>query len=195
MGDWFQTVVDLDATEQEAAGLADRALAWLIAEGIVAAATSDCVLGGGGQGHAPGPHYARAVDDPAPVDLWTNGLHLQTGRTVFDSGQGEPAAAVCPLCAAEVRLLDEETWEEIDGAWEPFAGKFAEWTEGGEGLVRCPACARESSVARWSWEDDHFACGLLGLTFWNWGELTPAFVRDLGRQLGGHRTAVLRGKL
>ncbi|MFB8088977.1 hypothetical protein [Streptomyces sp. NPDC055992] len=194
MGDWFQTVVDLDATDEEAPALGDRVLARLVAEGIVEAARTDCVLGGGGYGYPPGPHYAKAVEDPAPVDLWTNGLAVATGRTVFDSGQGEVAAAVCPLCEGEIRLVDE-TWQPIDDAWDPFAGTFDDWTEGGEGRVTCPACTRASSIERWTWEDDYFACGRLGFTFWNWAELTPAFVRDLGHQLGGHRTVLLQGKL
>lgn len=195
MGDYFQTVVDLDATEEEAAALGVRALDWLVGEGIVVAERTDCVLGGGGFGHAPGPRYARAVDDPEPVNLWSNGLRIQSGRTVFDSGQGEPEAARCPLCQTDVRFVDD-SWNEIDGAWDPFRGTFEEWSEGGgPGLVDCPTCERSSGIDRWTWEDDYFVCGHLGLTFWNWAELTFDFTWDLGRALGGHRTVVLRGKL
>ncbi|MFJ8850794.1 hypothetical protein [Streptomyces sp. NPDC102437] len=194
MGDYFQTIVDLDATEQDAARLGAGLLDRLVADGIVAAERTDCVLGGDGHGNPPGPHYARAVDDPEPVELWSNGLHITTGRTVFDSGQGEPQAATCPLCATGIRLVDD-TWTPVDGAWEPFAGRFADWEKGGEGAVECPACHRPSGIARWSWEDDYYACGQLGLTFWNWAELTHDFEQEVRRHLGGHRTVTLRGKL
>lgn len=194
MGDRFQTVVDLDATERDARDLGARVLDWLVAEGIVNAERTDCVLDGDGYGHAPGPHYAKAVDDPEPVGLWSNGLHIETGRTVFDSGQGDAGAVSCPLCEAEIRLVDD-AWEPLGAAWAPFAGKLRDWADGGTGSVNCPSCARPSGIDRWSWEDDYYACGQLGFTFWNWAELTFDFTWDLGRRLGGHRTAVLRGKL
>ncbi|MGW1658352.1 hypothetical protein [Streptomyces atratus] len=44
MGDHFQTIVDLDATEQDAARLGAGLLDWLIADGIVSAERTDCVL-------------------------------------------------------------------------------------------------------------------------------------------------------
>ncbi|GAA1313406.1 hypothetical protein GCM10009647_039330 [Streptomyces sanglieri] len=195
MGDYFQTIVDLDATERDAQELGARVLDWLIADGIVAAERTDCVLGGDGYGHAPGPHFTKAVDDPDPVDLWSNGFHVQTGRTVFDSGQGDAGAAICPLCRTEIRLVDE-VWEPIESAWGPFEGRFQDWAEdGGEGIVRCPSCARPSGIDRWSWEDDYYACGYLGFTFWGWAELTSDFIREFGRRLGGHRTVLLAGKL
>jgi hypothetical protein len=53
MGDWFQTIVDPEATEAEAPALADRVLYWLIEERIVVGERTDCVLGDGG--YAPGP--------------------------------------------------------------------------------------------------------------------------------------------
>ncbi|MGW6895557.1 hypothetical protein [Streptomyces sp. NBC_01718] len=194
MGDHFQTIVDLDATEQDAAQLGAGLLDWLIADGIVSAERTDCVLDGDGYGNAPGPNYAKAVDDPGPVELWSNGLHVATGRTVFDSGQGDAGAATCPLCATEIRLVDD-TWCPVDSAWAPFAGRLGAWADGGEGAVECPSCRRPSGIDRWSWEDNYYACGLLGLTFWNWAELAYGFEQEVRRRLGGHRTITLRGKL
>jgi hypothetical protein len=45
IGDLFQTLVDLDSTPAEAAGLTSRALDWLVREAIVNAERTDCVLG------------------------------------------------------------------------------------------------------------------------------------------------------
>ncbi|MFF1923660.1 hypothetical protein ACFVW8_24190 [Streptomyces sp. NPDC058221] len=195
MGDYFQSVVDLDATERDAQELGARVLDWLIAEGIVAAERTDCVLDGDGYGHAPGPHFAKAVEDPEPVDLWTNGLYVHTGRTVFGSDSADATGAVCPLCRAGIRLADEQ-WEPIAEAWRPFRGAFHDWAEnGGDGIVQCPSCARPSGIATWGWEDDYYAFGQLGFTFWGWAELTFEFTREIGRRLGGHRTAVFSGKM
>ncbi|MCX4846166.1 hypothetical protein [Streptomyces sp. NBC_00893] len=62
-------------------------------------------------------------------------------------------------------------------------------------IVHCPSCARPSGIDRWSWEDDYYACGHLGFTFWGWAELTSDFTREIGRRPGGHRTVLLAGKL
>ncbi|WP_131813221.1 hypothetical protein [Mycolicibacterium fortuitum] len=54
MGDYAQTLVDVDATDEDAPRLKQRVLSWLISEGIVAAELSDCVLGVDEGGYAPG---------------------------------------------------------------------------------------------------------------------------------------------
>jgi len=83
MGDFFQTLVDQDADEAEAAALAEKVLAWLVSQGIVEAARTDCVLGASKGGYAPGPQMERWVDDPTEArrltrSLAVNGLELVT---------------------------------------------------------------------------------------------------------------------
>lgn len=195
MGDWFQTIVDTEATPGEAQGLAANILDWLIADGVISAERTDCVLGADA-GHAPGARYGEAVGDPDPelVNVWSNGLHVTVGRTVFDAGQGEPSAVTCPHCAAEMRLVDE-CWSLIEERWDRFRGAMGSWAEGDDAPVACPACGRTAPVHTWRWADDCFAFGHLGFTFWNWPELRPEFVVDFSRRLGGHRTVLVEGKL
>lgn len=64
MGDSFQIIADVEATEVEAAGLARSILAWLTAEGIVRAGASDDHADRAGSRHGPGPRYAAAVTEP-----------------------------------------------------------------------------------------------------------------------------------
>lgn len=195
MGDWFQTIVDTEATPGEAQGLAANILDWLIGDGFVAAERTDCVLGADA-GHAPGPRYGAAVEDPDPelVNVWSNGLHVSVGRTVFDAGQGEPSAVTCPHCATEIPLVDEP-WSPIEERWAPFMEAMESWAEGHDEPVACPSCGRTAPVHTWLWADDYFAFGHLGFTFWNWPTLRPEFVVDFARRLGGHRTVLLEGKL
>jgi len=54
VGDSFQIIADVEATEAEAPGLAASVVGWLTAEGIIAAEPTDCVLGAE-SGYAPGP--------------------------------------------------------------------------------------------------------------------------------------------
>ncbi|WP_405568696.1 hypothetical protein OG418_28790 [Streptomyces phaeochromogenes] len=202
MGDHFQTVVDVDATADEAQVLAARVVEWLVAEGIVLGGRTDCVLGQP-LGHPPGPNWRRAVEESPDWDPW-DGLAVHTERTVFDSGQGGPESVTCPRCETTTPLSGETYDEDYEvsreaepdnGAWPRFAAAMGTWHETGAATVDCPACARPVALTDWIWEDDHYAFGHLGLEFWNWPELRPDFIQEISRLLGGHRTGYVWGKL
>lgn len=95
MSEWFQAIVDKDATEQEAPALAGKIHQWLVLDGVVVAEPSDCLLGSDA-GYCPGPHYEKAVTEPygALLDLRHNGLEIITTRTVFFCLQG-PLYLIC----------------------------------------------------------------------------------------------------
>ncbi|MFF4365139.1 hypothetical protein [Streptomyces sp. NPDC001594] len=190
MGSHFQTVVDLDATSSDARQLASLGLDWLVREGIVRAERTPCVLGAP-LGHPPGDRWATAVEEAD----WepTDGLRIETGRTVFHGGQGEPRYAACPHCAGRVQLATED-WDRIEAAWEPFDAAVAAWRATGRAVVACPGCGREGELAAWRWEDDYHAFGHLGFEFWDWPAFSPAFLDRFGRALGGHRLVVVGGK-
>jgi hypothetical protein len=106
MSEWFETIVDLQATEEEAEALGASVLAWPVDSGIVEATCQDVSHGGG---HPPGPRYATAVVEPDEDlhRLLNNGLHVVTGRTVFYSMGVD--AITCPDCQTAVaweRLVD-----------------------------------------------------------------------------------------
>jgi hypothetical protein len=192
MGDYFQTIVDLDAGEAQAAELAERAVAWLVSEGIVLADREICVLGQP-LGHPPGPHWSRAVTDDDPDGEPFDGLAVHIGRTVFDSGQDGPEAVTCPNCRTTTDLSDEDA---DDTVWPRFAAAISDWQDGtADADVTCPACARDVPLDAWIWADDRLAVGRLGLEFWNWPELSDDFRARLAAVLDGHRTAYLWGKL
>lgn len=193
MGDHFRTIVDLDASPQHAPRLAERVVEWLVAEGIVLAERTDCVLGQP-LGHPPGPNWMRAVGlDDADRDP-SDGLAVYTGRTVFHGGQGEPEAVCCPRCGVTTRLITDE-WELIDAAWVPFRDAMGAWYETGAAQVDCPACAEAVPLSDWTWADDYFAFAHLGFEFWNWPPFTEEFRTRISELVDGHRTAYVWGKL
>ncbi|MEU6982602.1 hypothetical protein ABZ946_04155 [Streptomyces sp. NPDC046324] len=191
MGDHFQTVVDLDATASEAPVLARRALDWLVAEEIVRAEQTDCVLGAP-LGHPPGPRWASAV----AIEDWEpgGGLRIEAGRTVFHGGQGEAEYATCPHCATRTAFYDEE-WDEAVGAWEPFGRAMSTWHTTGSATVDCAHCGRAGALTAWTWADDYYAFGYLGFEFWDWTEFSPRFLDAFAAALGGHRVVRVWGKL
>ena len=63
MGDYFQNVVDVEATDEEAGPLGKRLLRWLIQSGIVVDTPSDNVLGAK-LGYGPGRGARRRSPRP-----------------------------------------------------------------------------------------------------------------------------------
>ncbi|MDO0913999.1 hypothetical protein QQM39_25170 [Streptomyces sp. DT2A-34] len=193
MGDHFQAIVDLGASPQQAPQLAERVVEWLVAEGIVLAELTDCVLGQP-LGHPPGPNWQRAVaPDDADADPW-DGLAVYTGRTVFHGGQGGPEAVTCPRCGVTTRLITDE-WDLINDVWVPFGLAIDVWHKTGTAQVDCPACTRPVPLPDWAWADDYFAFAHLGFEFWNWPPFTEEFRTRISELLDGHRTAYVWGKL
>ncbi len=83
MGDYFQTIVDKDASEEEAPELAVRIREWLVSRRIIKPELSDCTVRE--PGHRPGRAHPRALENPSlsALDAETNGVQFQVGRTVF----------------------------------------------------------------------------------------------------------------
>ena len=183
MGDWFQTIVDKDASVEEAEILAYEIRDWLIDRGIIQATMTDCVLGGDGRGYPPGPNYAGAVgsgDHSSFLQLWTNGLELIVGRTVFDSGQGGNTV-LCPKC--QTPQANHIQWVDAVG----------EWYEGKAALLLCPHCKTATPITEWVF-DPPWGFGNLGFKFWNWPSLKDEFVSEFRERLK-HQIVVVKGKL
>ena len=176
-GDSFQTIVDVQATEEQAEELGALVLAWMIGSGIVEPA---CRGGWVGEGHAPGPRYTAAVVQPDSRlhRLWDNGLEVVTGRTVFHSVDVD--AITCPHC-------------QMTAARELLKPAIQEWVAGAAGTRRCGGCGRLMGLNDWCWQPP-WGFGYLGLQFWNWPPLTKRFVAEVGRRLG-HRTVLAAGTL
>ncbi|GAA2081629.1 hypothetical protein GCM10009780_19210 [Actinomadura alba] len=96
MGDWFQTIVDVQAASGEAEALAADVRDWLISSGVVSAERTDCVLGSD-LGYPPGPRVDEVVDNSGCSLPWqnvsANGLDIITGRTIFHAWQGGPRSS------------------------------------------------------------------------------------------------------
>ncbi|WP_426362023.1 hypothetical protein [Streptomyces sp. E-08] len=170
MSSSFQTVVDLDATAEDAVAHGARVAAWLVGEAIVELPQ-----------YGPGPRWERATGFREARG--SEGLSVVTGRTVFFSPQhvGPP---VCPHCAAVYG----------EGHREVFSAVMDAWWETGRADVSCPACERVVPLAAWEWAGDGFAFAYLGFEFRDGPALLPEFVTELGRLLG-HRTRLVRGRI
>jgi Zn ribbon nucleic-acid-binding protein len=199
VGNHFQTVVDTEATAEEAPGLAARVIEKLVAEGIITA-ERDCLVysgpdGAGDHGHGVGEHWQKAVHgegwDPA------GGLAVLVGRELFFAGQGsaDASGATCPRCEGTVTFIDyPESFEPDEALWAPFREALNAWKAGGAGDVACPSCAAVSPVTLWRWDDQEIALGSLAFDFWGWPPLDDAFVASVGELLG-HKVALIVGKL
>src|SRR5258708_12192627 len=87
-------------------------------------------------------------------------------------------------------LLSDPTTGAVTDQWGPFSDALGTWYSGGSSLVQCPPCDRRIEFNDW-WRvgGPPFAVGFLGLTFWNWPELSGQFLQQAeGRRR--HRVAV-----
>ncbi|GAA1547142.1 hypothetical protein GCM10009730_65330 [Streptomyces albidochromogenes] len=176
MGDYFQTVVDIDAAPEDVEVLASRVVDWLVDEQVVLPEQTFEMLGR--PVHSPGRRWDDVMEWPGQG---ADGLAVVRRRTVFWGSLGSEGAPVCPHCSAptaETSGLDA----------------LAAWNETGSAELWCPACGRSELLPEWTWQDDRFACGHLGFEVWNAARLRPEFVAELGRVLG-HRVRKVSGKL
>ncbi|NYV78905.1 hypothetical protein, partial [Streptomyces sp. UH6] len=182
MGYRYETVADLDATVEDAAGLAARGLTWLVAEGIVR----------DGPGHPPGERWYRAV---GPADREPSGeLEIVPLRAVFDGGPlRDPSYAVCPHCAGHL-MLNGIGRDPEQAAWELVEEAIDTWHDTGRAPLACRLCGLDADLPAWGWEGDYFAFACLGFTFRDWPRLDGGFVEEFARVLGGHRVTVVAGR-
>ncbi|MER6316199.1 hypothetical protein ABT237_20795 [Streptomyces sp. NPDC001581] len=184
MGTYRQTVVDLDASPEEAAARGERGKRWLEAEGFIRP-----VPWRGEVVYLAGPRWREAVDlvhwdwrarieglEEEPGDE----LCVVVGRTVFYAGQGAAPSALCPHCRS---AAPDWPHEALDA-----------WYTTGAAELDCPACTHRAPLADWNWTDDYFAFGHLGFQFDDWPPLRPRFTTALGQELG-HRIRVVSGKI
>lgn len=193
MGDFFERIVDVEVTGEEAGPLAERTVAEglitreLSSEGVYSLTVDE--------GQVPGPNWARAVADSSDPDWLPGPVAVIVGRDYHVGGQGADDAeyVVCPRCEAKTVIIDyPEELEADEEVWQPFRDGIAAWKETGEGSAPCSPCGVSVSVTEWQWESN-FAVGALAFDFWGWPPLSADFCATFRRQLG-HRTVEHMGK-
>ncbi|WP_031465118.1 hypothetical protein [Sciscionella sediminilitoris] len=185
MGDYFETIVDVEASAEQAPELAERLLDWFLAEGIVVRGAAD---GHFGESYPIGPNSGRA----APEEPWAHGgLELTTGRSVFHSHDEGPLEVSCPRCAETVTLWPKAG--ESSAEWDSIEKVISAWYEQGTGTWPCRGCARPLGLNEWRWRPA-WGFGYLGFAFWNVPPLREEFVAEVSRRLG-HRVVCPSGKL
>ncbi|MFJ1810055.1 MULTISPECIES: hypothetical protein [unclassified Streptomyces] len=188
MGDTYQTIIDRDASPQDAPRLAKPVVEWLVAEGIVLAEAEPGWALGDRPAHPPGPNWHTAVTDARGGT--PEGLAVYTEHHIFYSSFNQrpgPSVVICARCG-ESAVAEGDLGERIGAAVDV-------WYETGTAGVDCPACARSVDLSAWRWADDSLAFAHLGFEFWNWPWLSEEFRARLSGFLDGHGTAFLPGKV
>ncbi|MGW1894921.1 hypothetical protein ACWCP6_32470 [Streptomyces sp. NPDC002004] len=197
MGDFFERIVDVEVTGEEAGPLAEWMVAWMVTEGLITREVSrDGVYSlTVEEGYVPGPEWARAVADSSDPDWLPGPVAVVVGRDYHVGGQGADDAeyAVCPRCETKTVIINyPEEFEADEEVWQPFKDGIAAWKETGEGSATCSACGASVSVTEWQWESN-FAVGALAFELWGWPPLSAGFCATFSQQLG-HRTVEHMGK-
>lgn len=182
MGDYAQTLCDVDASDDAAAALKQRLQAWLVDKRIIESDVTDCVVSSEG-GHRPAENYGYAIygREGTQLDLpaGANGLEIAVGRRVYSGADLE--AVICLQCRHRESMTPRE-----HGRWDTaFNSAIKEWSAGGPGLVPCLRCGATNGLNDWDWGYP-WAFGALGVTVWNWDELSADFIAEVSDVLGGH---------
>ncbi|MFT3900137.1 MAG: hypothetical protein QM728_07845 [Gordonia sp. (in: high G+C Gram-positive bacteria)] len=179
MSDSQIVVVDLDVSAADAPAVAERVRQWLLDEQIIVdEAESDWR-----DVDRAGPGW-RATTEPGVGGASPDGIGATVGPHVHLPAENIGSSARCPVCGA---LVDSGAWVEL------ASPVFTEWIEGsGVDRVPCPSCGAGHRTHGWLWDDgEPWALGFLGLTFWNWPELSDDFLARLRHNLDGHETCVI----
>ena len=161
VSDSYLVLLDPMATADDADERADRIRSALIAEGIMLAETSDCVLSG--VGHPPGPRlrdlYEPGHGEGYPGEgLLTCGVEFFTEKYVNSFGFVVFEWAKCPACDS---MFEYEIVEH-------FAQAYGTFTQSDEPpMVVCPSCSVASRAQAWTTEPPLGFC-YLAVQFWNW---------------------------
>jgi len=183
MSDWYQIIADIDATAESAEDFANRLREWMISHRIIATEKTDCVLGKD-PGHAPGENYVRAAEESDGQLFKTrpNGVTFVAEKTIFYSGGVAEIYLICSACGA--RFKQNDAWSDALGDW---------YKSGGTGWLECERCAKRVPITEWQ-HDPPWAFGYVGVEFWNWPRLRPAFIAE-ATSLLGHRVRLIYGKV
>ncbi|GLW09347.1 hypothetical protein Misp01_44760 [Microtetraspora sp. NBRC 13810] len=197
MGDYFERIVDVEVTGEEAGSLAERMVGWMVAEGLITREMS-----GDGvfslqvdAGYEAGPNWERAVADSSDPSWVPGPVAVIVGRDHHVGGQGmaEADSATCPRCDTKTVIIDyPEEFEADQKVWQPFSDGIDTWKETGAGSVSCSSCGASVPVTEWQFGSG-FALGALAFDFWGWPPLSVSFQAELSRQLG-HRIEAQMGE-
>lgn len=173
LSDAIDWVVDVEATLEEAGGLAAEVVDWLVSEGIILRSTRESMWQRGAL-YEPGPCAEQwSVQVIRQVDQC--GLEVLCERTVFHTGDNGLQGFRCPKCSAQ-HEPDALPWSDAVGAW--FEAKP-------DYILTCPACNNGSPIAAWHFLELEWGFGNLGFGFNNWS-ITERLATAIADVLG-HR--------
>ena len=179
MSDNWQTIVDVEASPDEARRLGEGIKLWLLEERIICEQT---VPAPEGVAFLPGGGFTRAVGAAYASAQGIDGVTIETGRRVFDSGSNG-LELTCASCGTtfDVAFGDDSPWTAAVEAWHAGAD---------DASFACPSCHARRRLVEWRgpWP---WAFGNLGIGFWNWPPLLDAFVGTVSQRLG-HHVALVR---
>jgi len=183
MGAWHQDLVVKGVPEEEVDTVVKKILDYLQLTKIVSTKPTDGSLGQGTQ-YGPGVNWKSAVeisDEDHFLDLSSNSLEIQTGRTVFYADGREFDSIACPNCGENNLECD---WSTLFSQWiqDPTT---ADW--------QCKNCGTSNAISEYQFEPK-WALGNLGFTFWNWPRLNDAFIERL-EVLVGKKIEKVEGKI
>lgn len=166
----IDTIVDIEATLDEAPALGERIVAVLLAQEVISPVREVHEYLGTGAEYAAGARVRFAVD--AINDCFGSGMNIQIGRSLYWPGELGLESITCPRCN-HFHEPNDVDWASAAIAWS---------NQEGSDLLTCLRCAREVSISSWRFEPA-WGFGNLAFEFKEWF-LKEEFVKQIGDALG-----------
>jgi hypothetical protein len=183
MGTYFEMLVDVEATVEEAEAVSLAVLGRFRELGLITGEANDeCALGE--QGYPPGPAVADLYKvQKGEFRFWESslsGVAPRMGRNFNPWALGPVHHGFkCPKCAVESDLFSDTFGDIIGNA----IGEW--WDQSGPGLVVCPRCGKALSITEWQCLPP-LGFGNLSFVFWQWPPLdSPSWALDIAGVFGG----------
>lgn len=170
MSDHSISIVPRQSSYPENKVKATEILDWLVSQDIVKPALSDCILSSdNGYAIADGARRITNRPDKLPFALKSNGLEIITTRWVFDTGENGMEECICPVCKKDI---SSEEWS-----------FFNDWYGQKSNSLTCPLCNIATDIHNFQFKPE-WGFSDLGFRFWNWPDLTDAFIEEFRIKLG-----------
>jgi hypothetical protein len=172
--------------------LSEKLVEWLQLNEIIQKDKSNCVLSRDKLGYKPGRRHVEAIGfDENILRLDVCGVEIKTEREVFNSMAFTALTEmICPQCernrfegiTPQDFYMDNLSSLQLETYHVVFE-EFDNWSKKEKATLICPHCGESSDLESYR-IGDTIGLSNLGLTFWNWPELTPEFISKLKVILG-----------
>lgn len=195
MSNWYQAILDTEASPDKAAFLALRVTTRLVGDGVIEpGAALDDTDDRDSAEYVPGPRFAEASGEILRNLGRSGAMEVHLRPWVNDYGIAGLELASCSICGTR---FDQNCFDDMEQLKHGFSSAGAQFQSGRDRpIVGCPVCKAELEAQHWRTRP-HLGFCHLAFTFWNWPPFED-WTEDVPGRIGGclgHELVLTYGRL